>query len=40
LLLDVLATGDDAGVDEADELCLAAITSLQGMPLGVADPST
>jgi hypothetical protein len=27
-LLDVLATGDDTGVDEAYELFLAAITSL------------
>ena len=30
LLLDGLATGDDAGVDEAYELFLAAIASLHG----------
>ncbi len=34
LLLDVLATGDDAGVDAAFEHYLAAITSLHGAALG------
>ena len=39
LLLDVLATGDGAGVDEAYELFLAAITSLQGVPPAAAETS-